>query len=156
MIVFDLICSHAEHVFEVWFSSSSAYEDQRKKRLILCPVCGDTDVSKALMAPHIGAKGNRAVVQRPTAALSTEPDGKSAAELKQLFTKIAEIQAEKLKDSTWVGKDFERQARAIDAGEQSQTLIHGQATPEQAREMAEDGIAVMPLLIPIIPPEEQN
>jgi hypothetical protein len=66
------------------------------------------------------------------------------------------VQAEAIKTSTWVGKDFERQARAMDAGDVDQAQIHGQATPEQARAMMEDGIGVMPLLIPVIPPEERN
>ena len=156
MIVFDLQCSAGDHRFEAWFSSSEGYEDQRKRGLISCPICADTDVTKAIMAPNVGAKGNRAGAKSSTALVATAPETGKAAELKSMLAKVAELQAASLKDSTWVGKNFESQARAMDAGTVDQASIHGQATPEQARAMMEDGIAVMPLLIPVIPPDERN
>ena len=56
MILFDLICSN-DHTFEAWFPSSDDFEKQRKGNKIECPVCGDTKVNKALMAPAVsGAK----------------------------------------------------------------------------------------------------
>ena len=58
MIVFDLRCGTG-HVFESWFGSSVAYEEQRAGGMIACPICGDTGVAKAVMAPNVGAKGNR-------------------------------------------------------------------------------------------------
>jgi hypothetical protein len=161
MIVFDLQCAGAGHVFEAWFNSSDAYLDQQKRGLIACPFCNDTHVTKAIMAPNIAPKGNqiapRSSSSPPAATLMSSPsDGDPATEMKRLLTKIAQLQAETIKDSTWVGKDFDRQARAMDAGEMDQNVIHGQATPDQARELMEDGIGVMPLLIPIIPPKERN
>ncbi len=156
MILFDLQCEAADHVFEAWFASSAAFDDQKAKGLLLCPLCGDTSVNKALMAPNIGSKAN----QRSGTSLATIPNpsnGEGAgSELRAMLGKIASLQAEALADSKWVGKDFEHQARAMDAGEIRHGPIHGQATPEQARELMADGIAVMPLLIPIIPPDEQN
>jgi hypothetical protein len=157
MIVFDLRCDLSGHVFEAWFSSSSAFEDQQKKHLIACPVCNDTSVSKAIMAPNIGAKGNALAVQSAAPEpVTLSPEGAAKEELRALFGRIAEVQAEAIKSSQWVGKDFERQARAMDAGDLPQGPIHGNATAEQAKDMIADGIAVMPLLIPIVPPEEQN
>jgi hypothetical protein len=69
---------------------------------------------------------------------------------------VTRMQADTIKESTWVGRDFERQARAMASGEIDHNIIHGQATPNQAQEMIEDGIGVMPLLVPIVPPEERN
>jgi hypothetical protein len=156
VIVFDLQCSAGNHRFEAWFSSSSGYEDQRKRGLIACPICADSDVTKAVMAPNVGAKGNRAGANSSTALVATAPETDQAAELKSMLAKVAELQAASLKDSTWVGKNFESQARAMDAGTAEQAPIHGQATPEQAKAMMEDGIAVMPLIIPFVPPDERN
>jgi hypothetical protein len=156
MIVFDLKCS-ADHVFEAWFASSSAFEDQKARGLLLCPVCGDTVIDKAVMAPNVAAKGNQRQALAPQSATPVvAPPSPEAAAVMEVMQKLAAVQAEAIKTSTWVGKDFERQARAMDSGEADQAQIHGQATPEQARAMMEDGIGVMPLLIPIVPPEECN
>lgn len=159
MIVFDLKCA-GDHVFEAWFASSAAFEEQRARGLLMCPLCSSNDVGKAVMAPNVPAKANqRATVApaRPAAqnAVMAAPSPEAAA-MAAMIRKVAEAQAEAIKSSTWVGKDFVRQARAMEAGDADHAPIHGQATPEQAREMMEDGISVMPLLIPVVPPEEQN
>jgi hypothetical protein len=154
MILFDLKCAADGHVFEAWFASSLAYDDQHKRGLLMCPQCGGADVGKALMAPNIPSKGN----QKPSNSIANvmTSSAEPAAKLKALMAEMASEQAKSLKNSKWVGKDFERQARAMDAGEIDHGSIHGQATPEQAKAMFEDGLAVMPLLVPVIPPEEQN
>jgi hypothetical protein len=136
MIVFDLKCGQA-HGFEGWFADSEAFADQRDNGQIPCPYCGDTKIERALSVPRIGAKGNR-----------SEP-----AEIVQ---KLAGLQAQMLKESTWVGDDFARQARAMADGEAPQATIHGQATLGQAKELHEEGIKVMPLPFPVVPPEQQN
>jgi hypothetical protein len=162
MIIFDLLCEPSSHVFEAWFSNSESFEDQRARGLISCPICASTSITKALMAPNISAKGNRAASKQRTSSDGTLPvathrlGDRQASEMQAMLGKIAEIQAEGLKDSTWVGKDFEKQARAMDAGTIDQASIHGQASPEQAKSMIDDGIAVMPLLVPVVPPEERN
>ena len=58
MIVFDLHCKNTSHVFEIWFGSSSDYEDQKARGLISCPYCGSVEVDKAVMAPNVAAKAN--------------------------------------------------------------------------------------------------
>ena len=157
MIVFDLCCAQGSHVFEVWFASSAAYEDQRARKLLMCPICGDQDVTKAVMAPNVPAKGNSRLEQALPSSLMSVQSGKDiASEIKTMMSKIAALQAESIKSSEWVGKDFDQRARAIDAGEIESANIHGQATPEQAKALMDDGIKVMPLLIPIIPPDELN
>jgi hypothetical protein len=155
MIVFDLKCDGGGHVFEAWFASSSAYEDQRARHLIACPLCGDTAIGKALMAPHVSAKGNRKSVS-PTAVQVTTPAEPGTAEVKAFLGAMAKAQAAMLEASEWVGRDFTSQARAMDAGEIDKATIHGEATPEEAKGLAEDGIAVLPLLIPVVPPGKRN
>ncbi len=141
MIVFDLRCGGG-HVFEAWFASSAAYDDQRGRALVACPVCGDSGVEKAVMAPAVAAKGNRAPVP--------------AVQAKAMLAAIAQAQAKALEGSRWVGRRFADEARAIHAGEKPDAVIHGQATREEAKALAEEGVAVAPLLVPVVPPERVN
>ncbi|MGK6320086.1 DUF1178 family protein [Sphingomonas sp. DT-204] len=143
MIAFDLRCAGG-HVFEAWFASSAAYEEQRAGSLIACPVCGDSDVGKAVMAPNVASKGNRRDT-RPT------PEAMKAA-----LAALAAEQAEALKTSQWVGMAFADKARAMHLGEEPTAPIHGQATPDEAKALVEDGVPVAPLLVPVIPPETLN
>lgn len=126
MIVFDLKCGGG-HVFEAWFGSTDDYEAQRARGLVDCPLCGDGDVAKAVMAPAVGAKGNRGGAKVPVAA-------------GDLLAMQRAMEAR----SDWVGGDFAVTARALhDAGETRS--IHGEATLAEARALAADGVPVMPL-----------
>ncbi|MEN9717837.1 MAG: hypothetical protein RIQ99_715 [Pseudomonadota bacterium] len=166
MIVYDLQCRENGHRFEGWFGSSGDFADQHARGLVTCPHCGGSDVVKAVMAPAVGRKGNQAssavpamteqaapMIPELTAPLSA-PD--LPAPVRQALDVLATLQAAALKDSRWVGKDFAEQSRAMHYGERDAEIIHGQATMDEARELAEEGVAVMPLLFPVIPPEQAN
>lgn len=73
-----------------------------------------------------------------------------------MFRAIAEAQAEALKSSRWVGGDFAETAREMHYGEREPEMVHGQATPDEARELLEEGIAVAPVLFPVVPPDKAN
>ncbi|MCJ8157612.1 DUF1178 family protein [Sphingomonas sp. LaA6.9] len=150
MIVFDLRCASSGHVFESWFGSSADYEDQRARRLIACPLCGDADVSKAVMAPNVAPKGNRGGTEIRQLATPAPEQMKAALEA------LARAQAAALKDSHWVGKDFANEARAMHLGETEQRTIHGEATAEQARALVDEGVEVAPLPFPVVPPAARN
>ena len=143
MIVFDLRCT-AGHVFEAWFASSAAYEDQRGRGLVRCPWCDDAAVEKAVMAPAVAAKGNARADPPPPAAV------------KAALHALAQAQAEALKGSTWVGSGFAGRARAMHEGTEPHAVIHGQATLAEAKALAEDGVPVAPLPLPVVPPEQAN
>ena len=145
MIVFDLKCGGG-HVFEAWFGSSADYESQRGRSLIACPMCGDSMIDKAVMAPNVAAKGNR----RDDAPVAGKPDPK------QLIAAIAEAQARMLEGSKWVGMAFADKARAMHLGEEAHAPIHGQASAEEAKALIEEGVAVAPLPLPVVPPEQRN
>lgn len=133
MIVFDLQCGAGCGAFEAWFRSSGDYEEQRSTGLVQCPVCRSADIDKAPMAPRVPRKGScnsRAV--------------------------LAAIQAELLKDSRWVGDEFTDTARAMHVGEIASEQVHGNATLEQAKSLAEEGIPVAPLPLPVTPPSQVN
>ncbi|WP_375380866.1 DUF1178 family protein [uncultured Sphingomonas sp.] len=143
MIVFDLRCE-AGHVFEAWFGSSAAYEDQRARSLVACPICDSHAVDKAVMAPRLAAKANAA----PTQA--------EAAKVKAALKGLAAAQAKALEQSTWVGKRFADRARAMHEGAEPQATIHGQATLAEAKSLVADGVPVAPLPLPVVPPERSN
>lgn len=177
MIVFDLECRSGGHRFEGWFGSSEDFAGQHARGLVACPHCGDADVIKAPMAPRLARKGNQveAVAPRrdvvPAPVLPPSPSAPASAvvpapvtnqppplppELRAALQMVAKAQAEAIKTSQWVGDKFADDARAMHYGDKAHAAIHGQATPEQARDLVEEGIEIAPLLIPIVPPGALN
>ena len=173
MIVFDLECRGGGHRFEGWFASSEAFACQQERGLVACPHCGATDVVKALMAPHLGRKSNQIAAMPPAEKRAPMADAAPAAALansmspdvsvtslparaREALAAIAGMQAEALKSSRWVGGTFSEDVRAMHYGEKDHELIHGKATPDEARALIEEGIEIAPVLFPIAPPGEVN
>lgn len=138
MIIFDLKCAAQGHVFEAWFGSSEDYEAQRARGLVACPICGASEVDKAPMAPNIPAKGAAPEV------------------VKAVLADMAAAQKKMLAGSDFVGDKFAEEARAIHLGESEARAIHGQATPQEAEDLRDEGIPVAPLPFPVPPPETEN
>jgi hypothetical protein len=158
MIVYDLHCSGG-HRFEGWFGSSADYEDQRCRGLVACPQCGCADVSKAPMAPAVPAKGNTRSDIAPDAAPESTTQVANLPmppEMRQALEKIAKAQAEALKQSTWVGDKFAEKSRAMHYGEEDSAPIHGQASLDEAKALAEEGVPIAPVLFPVAPPDKLN
>jgi hypothetical protein len=164
MILFDLACSGG-HKFEGWFNSSAGYADQRERGLIACPICGETAVEKALMAPRLTAKGNQrseAPLPAPASAAAdtqvamTSGPAPDAAAMRAMLAAVAAHQAEMLPKSRWVGRDFAPAARAMHEGRADAELIHGSVSPQEAADLHADGVAALPLLVPFVPPEQAN
>lgn len=151
MIVFDLLCSAGGHRFEGWFASSDDFAAQQTRGLVCCPECGSGDVIKAPMAPAVPRKGNqRGEPAQPMVA------GQLPPEAVEMLTKLSEMQAQALKQSRWVGDKFAEVSREIHYGERDQEVVHGQATLQQAKDLLDEGVAVMPLPFPVAPPEDLN
>jgi hypothetical protein len=150
MIVYDLCCADG-HRFEGWFGSSADYASQSERGLVACPQCGSGTVGKAPMAPAVPRKGNQRGEAKQAFAGGTMPPEAAAA-----LHKLAQMQAEALKASTWVGDAFAEQSRAMHYGERPPQAIHGQASPDEARELVEEGVTIAPLLFPVAAPEELN
>lgn len=141
MIVFDLKCGNG-HVFEAWFASGAAFDQQAAAGQVRCPVCDDGEVAKAVMAPAVAAKGN---------ARKAGP-----GEVKAVMRALAAAQAKALEGSRWVGEAFTERARAMHAGDEAPATIHGQATLAEAKALVDDGVPVTPLPFPVPPPETVN
>jgi hypothetical protein len=137
MIVFDLRCART-HVFEAWFGSSADYESQRERGLVNCPICGDTEIAKAVMAPAVAPKGNQRSEARPAAAHAPEA-------VKAMLAALAALQTKVEADCDYVGDRFADEARAIHVGEAEARGIYGETTIEEALALHEEGIDVAPL-----------
>lgn len=144
MIRYALVCE-AGHEFESWFPSSDSYDDQAARGLVACPICDTRTVGKALMAPRL-ARTDQASVLAPAQAaaipLISEPERQARAMLRA-------FRAHVIANSESVGQRFAEEARKIHYGESEERSIHGQASPEEARALIEEGISVAAL--PIVP-----
>lgn len=146
MIVFDLKCASQGHVFEAWFGSTEAFEEQCERALVECPLCG---VEKAVMAPRVASKGNRA--QPAGDMVSSNPEA-----VKAMMAAMAEAQSRMLASSDYVGDRFADEARAIHLGEAEARSIHGRATKAQTDSLLDEGIKVAPLPFPVMEPGREN
>ena len=134
MIKFDLICEN-EHIFEASFDDSISFENQRKKKLIECPLCNSSEVSKSVMAPNISNKST-----------SSSKINRKKNELFSNYNKqINRIKTEIEKSFTYVGKKFPEEARKIHYGETKDKPIYGEATDKESQELVEEGIQLIKL-----------
>jgi len=162
MIVFDLKCDNA-HVFEAWFGSSAGYEEQKERGLVECPTCGSTDISKAIMAPNVGAKSNQksmslldvapladvepaAPVAAPAPTVSKQAPETIPAELQEAAEKFIDGMRKHVQDNCdYVGNEFAEEARKIHYGESEERGIFGEATADETAELLEEGVEILPL-----------
>jgi hypothetical protein len=148
VIRYTLVCDK-KHEFESWFADSAAYDKQAKRNLVTCPQCGSAKVEKAIMAPQLAntkKRGKATVTSAPTeqvAMLSPQE-----TELRQ---KLKEIRDHLTKNSEHVGPKFSEEARKMHYGEIEHRSIYGEASPDQAKELADEGIEFHPL--PVLPDE---
>ena len=156
MIRYSLICDE-RHEFESWFSDSAAYDKQVKRKLVSCPHCGSVKVEKAIMAPRLsrGAEPASAPAAPPTeapaATESKSPVAMISPQEQELRTKLKELRDELVKNADYVGPKFPDEARKMHYGEIEHRSIYGEASPQEAKELHEEGIEVHPL--PILPDE---
>lgn len=145
MIRFSLTCPN-DHHFDSWFQSAAAFDALHKAGHLSCAVCGDKTVQKALMAP--------AVAKNPsTQAQATAPQGKLQT-AEQQAQAIAELRRQIETNSDYVGMNFVSEARAMHEGILPERAIYGEARPDEAIKLLQDGIPVAPL--PFIPRRKTN
>lgn len=134
MIHFQLKCSR-DHEFEAWFRSSTSFDEQCKRGDVDCPVCGDTGVTKALMAPNISTSVSTS--EKPSAEGAEKRAREVAEQILNAAGKLREVIEE---NSENVGDDFADEARAIHYGEAEERDIYGKTTDQEADELDEEGI----------------
>ncbi len=125
MIKYALVCDKG-HVFESWFADSAAYDKQVKRKLVTCPLCNSVKIDKAIMA-----------------MISPQEQ--------EFRAKVKELREHLTKNSSDVGNKFPEEARKMHYGEAEHRSIYGVASPEEARDLVEEGIEFVPL--PVLPDE---
>jgi len=134
MIKYSVKCSN-DHQFDGWFKDSATFDKQAKAKQVECPRCGDTKVSKAPMAPRI-SKSSRS--DKVIEARANEV----AREMAEAAGKIREHVEE---NCDYVGTQFAEEARKIHYGEADERSIYGEATIDEAKDLDDEGIDVLPL-----------
>lgn len=129
MIVFDLVCSDG-HRFETWFRSNAAFEEQAEAGVLVCPICRDTRISKAPMAPRLSRAAEEPPPARDKHPAAEDPTARMLARLRGLIEANCED----------VGTRFAEEARRIHFGETTARAIYGEASNEGATALREDGI----------------
>lgn len=160
MIRYTLKCEN-DHSFESWFKSSDAFETLQSAKMNGCPVCGSADTRKSLMAPQVTtARKKAAKPAEPTEAPITPVPPVAVAE-KPLSAPqtdaeaaIARMKSDVEKNSEYVGMSFAEEARAMHDGDIDSRPIWGEAKPEEAKSLIEDGVPVVPL--PFTPTRKTN
>jgi hypothetical protein len=155
MIRYTLICEK-RHEFESWFADSGAFDKQAKRKLVNCPQCGSAEVEKAIMAPSLAGKRRReprpeqSVAPSPPAP-ETSPVAMISPQEREIRTKLKELRDHLTKNADHVGAKFPEEARKMHYGEIEHRSIYGEASPQDAKDLAEEGIEFHPL--PILPDE---
>lgn len=144
MIRYALRCDEG-HGFDGWFRSAEGFDAQQAAGLVSCSVCGSTQVEKAPMAPAVPARESVGR-ETPPHPLSAPASPAEAA--------LAALRRHVEANSDYVGDRFAAEARAIHEGERPGRPIHGEARPDEARKLIEDGIPVAPL--PFRPTRKAN
>jgi hypothetical protein len=145
MIIFELACA-MDHRFEGWFASAEDFETQRERRLLECPVCGASEVSKI---PHAKISVSEPAGSQAPAARAAGPTAAQRPTASDSRRKAAEAFLRRvMSQSEDVGRAFPEEARRIHYDEAPSRAIRGQASVEETRELLEEGIEVLPLPLP--------
>lgn len=150
MIRYALICDHA-HEFESWFASSASFEEQAKRGFVTCPVCNSAKVERAVMAPNVartdlGPKAPGPTVEASAPAAAAPAPVALMSEKEKAFREmVAALHQHVSENAEHVGQRFADEALKIHHGEAEERAIYGEATPDDARMLHEEGVEFLPL-----------
>ena len=159
MIRYTLVCER-QHNFESWFANSAAYDKQVKRGLVGCPICGSIKVDKAIMAPRLGRSGKpidmpQAPPEAPAPAAAPAeapaPVAMMSPQEREFRGKLKELRDHLTRNAENVGRKFPEEARKMHYGEIEHRSIFGEASPQEAKDLHEEGIEFHPL--PVLPDE---
>jgi hypothetical protein len=154
MIRYALACAKG-HSFESWFQSSAAYDKQAKQKLVTCPVCGTAKVAKEIMSPRLGRSRRREEMPAPPNNTPSDQSNQAtpvamvSPQERELRKKLKELREHLTKNADNVGPKFPEVARKMHYGEIDHRSIYGEASPDEARKLHEEGVEFHPL--PVLP-----
>lgn len=137
MVKYALKCETCFYEFEGWFSSSEDFEKQSASHLLECPRCDSASVKKQIMAPMV----------RDSKTGSVVPD-EMRQKAEAMFTAMRKHVAE---THDYVGDKFADTARQMHYGETETKPVWGEATVEEAKALAEEGVPAVPMPKEIVP-----
>lgn len=152
MIRYTLKCAN-DHSFESWFRSADAFDALKAAHQLSCPTCGAGGVDKAMMAPRVSTQ------RATTEAAPAEPENDKAVPTlsgptSEIEAAIETIRRHVEQNADYVGKDFAAEARKMHDGDTPTRSIYGEARPDEAKALLEDGVQVLPL--PFLPKRKAN
>ncbi len=151
MIRYALSCAEG-HAFDSWFADAAAFEALAAAGHLACPTCGSTKIDKMLMAPAVRpARKAEAQAEARPAQVAAPARAEGAGDLERA---LAELRRQVEANSEYVGMKFATEARRIHDGDAPERAIYGEARPDEARRLIEDGIPVAPL--PFLPTRKAN
>ena len=126
--------------------------------------------ARAEAAPQVPALSQQALPQQHSSTGAAATPGLAAAEQvagapeqasanlstpsSELEQAVAELRKQVEANSDYVGGNFAEEARAMHLGDAPNRAIHGEAKPEEAKSLIEDGVPVVPL--PFLPSRKTN
>jgi hypothetical protein len=134
MKVLNLTCA-TDHAFEGWFASLEEFERQCSERLLRCPICDDVEVRRLPAAPRLSL------------GAPSERDAEGSLATRALLDKFQTM----LASTEDVGSRFAEEARRIHYLETKARNIRGTVSVEERHELAEEGIEILTLPIPVAP-----
>ena len=149
MIQFTMKCDQ-DHRFDSWFQSAGAFDKLKAAGMVTCAICGSGQVEKAIMAPRVQASRSKAtapVAEPPKSDVGSLAPTTAEQALADLKKKVEE-------NSEYVGMNFAQEARDMHEGGAPERAIYGEAKPEEAKKLIEDGVPVAPL--PFVPGRKAN
>ncbi|EBA04229.1 hypothetical protein RB2150_06998 [Rhodobacterales bacterium HTCC2150] len=142
MIRYALACSQ-KHSFDSWFQSADAFDKLRAAGMTTCPICGDADVNKTIMAPRVStARTKSEEPENKSAPAEHGPLSGPASAAEQM---VGELKKQLKEKSEYVGEGFAAEARKIHDGEAPDRSIYGEARLDEAKKLVDDGVPVVPL-----------
>ncbi|MBA4396395.1 MAG: DUF1178 domain-containing protein [Syntrophus sp. (in: bacteria)] len=126
VIIYDLKCKK-NHQFEGWFKDRAAFEQQKDRNLITCPVCGEAG---AEMVPS-----TLAILSRDSKA--SEIKQNSVPNPMKMMQQLKEFLEKNFDD---VGDTFSEVAMKIHDGEEDARNIQGTTTRQEEELLREKGI----------------
>ena len=126
MIAYDFKCDQG-HVFEGWFEGWQAFEDQKTKGLISCPVCGSLNIERMLSTFGIAKH------RRQETSVNHEA---------QLLEKLIHYVEDNFED---VGSEFAKEALKMHYGVSDPRNIRGVSSAQEEQTLREEGISFFKL-----------
>ena len=133
MIAYDLQCRQG-HVFEGWFEDDRSYKSQKRKGLLTCPVCNETEVLRVPSTFAIKSTGS-----------STRSVSTAQVNLDQVGKKVVDFVENNFDN---VGCNFAKEALKIHYGASEPRSIRGTSTPEEEKTLKEEGIDFIKIPLP--------